>query len=76
MKSIEERAKEVGILYQLRSDYPYDKKSIMAGYIKGAADQKVIDIDKAWQWIKNNIYEMRLYGLGVCENHFRKAMEK
>ena len=43
MKSIEERAKEVGTLYQLRSDYPYDKRSIMAGYIKGSTDQKAID---------------------------------
>ena len=43
MKTIEERAKEVGILYQLRSDYPYDKRSIMVGYIRGATDQKAIN---------------------------------
>lgn len=43
MKTIEERAKEVGTLSQLRSDYPYDKRSIMVGYIRGATDQKTID---------------------------------
>ena len=43
MKTIEERAKEVGTLYQLRSDYPYDKRSIMVGYIRGSTDQKAID---------------------------------
>lgn len=43
MKTIAERAKEVGTLSQLRSDYPYDKRSIMVGYIRGATDQKDID---------------------------------
>lgn len=43
MKTIEERAKEAGTLSQFRSDYPYDKRSIMVGYIKGATDQKDID---------------------------------
>ena len=52
MKTIEERAKEVGTLSQFRSDYPYDKRSIMVGYIKGAADQKAIDINKACEWLK------------------------
>ena len=43
METIEERAKVVGTLSQFRSDYPYDKRSIMVGYIKGATDQKDID---------------------------------
>ena len=43
MKTIEERAEEVGALSQFRSDYPYDKRSIMVGYIRGATDQKAID---------------------------------
>lgn len=69
MKTIEERAKEVGTLSQFRSDYPYDKRSIMVGYIKGAADQKAIDINKACEWLKarNVLTEASIEG-------FRKAM--
>lgn len=43
MRTIEERAKEVGASSQFRSDYPYDKRSIMVGYIRGATEQKAID---------------------------------
>ena len=43
MKSIEERAKEAGILSQYKSDYPYDKKSVEFGYMTGATEQKAID---------------------------------
>ena len=39
MKTIEERAKETGILSQYRSDYPYDKRSVEFGYISGAKEQ-------------------------------------
>ena len=69
MKTIEERAKEVGTLSQFRSDYPYDKRSIMVGYIKGAADQKAIDINKACGWLlaRNVLTEASIEG-------FRKAM--
>ena len=47
MKSIEERAKEVGALSQFRSDYPYDKRSVEYGYMQGATEQKVIDNKRA-----------------------------
>ena len=43
MKTIEERAKDTGILSQYRSDYPYDTRSVEFGYISGAKEQKVID---------------------------------
>ena len=43
MKTIEERAKEVGALSQFRSDYPYDKRSVEYGYMQGATEQKAID---------------------------------
>ena len=43
MKTIEEKAKEVGILSQYKSDYPYDKKSVEFGYMAGAKEQKAID---------------------------------
>ena len=43
MKTIEERAKEAGIICQYKSDYPYDKKSVEFGYMIGATEQKAID---------------------------------
>ena len=43
MKTIEERAKEAGMMSQFRSDYPYDKRSVEFGYMQGATEQKVID---------------------------------
>lgn len=42
-KTIEERAKEVSMLYQYKSNYPYDKLSVEHGYIQGATEQKAID---------------------------------
>lgn len=47
MKTIEERAQEVGMLSQVRSDYPYDKRSVEFGYAQGAIEQKVIDNERA-----------------------------
>lgn len=46
-KTIKERAKEIGMLSQVRSDYPYDKISVEFGYAQGTIEQKDIDIDKA-----------------------------
>lgn len=43
MKTIVERAKEVGMLSQVRSDYLYDKRSVEFGYTQGATEQKAID---------------------------------
>ena len=43
MSTIEERAKEVGIVSQFRSDYCYDKRSVEYGYTQGAYEQKAID---------------------------------
>ena len=47
MKTIEERAKEAGIVSQYKSDYRYDTRSVESGYIQGAKEQKVIDDEKA-----------------------------
>lgn len=55
MKTIVERAKEVGMLSQVRSDYLYDKRSVEFGYTQGATEQKAIDIDKACKWITEHI---------------------
>ena len=76
MKSIEERAKREGIISQLRADYPYDKKSVEFGYIQGAYDQKEVDIDKACEWLKNNLREYGIILFGHWESDFRKAMEE
>ena len=43
MKTIEERAKESGIISQYKSDYRYDKRSVESGYTQGATEQKAID---------------------------------
>ena len=47
MKSIEERAKQAGIISQYKSDYRYDKRSVEYGYTQGATEQKEIDNEKA-----------------------------
>lgn len=47
MKTIEERAKEAGIICQYKSDYRYDKRSVESGYTQGAIEQKAIDINMA-----------------------------
>ena len=70
-ETIEERAKEVGRLSQYKSDYPYDKKSVEFGYMKGATERKAIDIYKACEWLhaRNVLTEASIEG-------FRKAMEE
>ena len=71
MSTIEERAKEAGIVSQFRSDYPYDKKSVEFGYMTGATEQKAIDIGKACEWLhaRNVLTEASIEG-------FRKVMEE
>ena len=71
MSTIEERAKEAGIVSQFRSDYPYDKKSVEFGYTQGAIEQKAIDINMACKWLhaRNVLTEASIEG-------FRKAIEE
>ena len=80
MKTIAERAREYAEnedLVQGTDGYEY----CLRDYIKGATEQKVIDIDKACEWLKNNWREyvnqdrdgMILFG--HWEYDFRKAME-
>ena len=75
MKSIEERA-DAYVGHPFEIDEFSSTTIKRQAFIEGAKEQRKIDINKAWQWIENNIYEMKLYGLGVCENHFRKVMEE
>ena len=81
MKTIAERAREYAEnedLVQGTDGYEY----CLRDYIKGATEQKVIDIDKACEWLKNNWREyvnqdrdgMMLCGHG--EYDVRKAMEE
>ena len=81
MKTIAERASEYAKnedLVQGTDGYEY----CLRDYIKGATEQKVIDIDKACEWLKNNWREyvnqdrdgMILFG--HWEYDFRKAMEE
>lgn len=77
MKTIEERAKAVGTLSQFRSNYPYDKRSVMVGYIKGATDQKDIDIEKAKTAFNNTCGWLSTYlWYNEVLEKFVKAMEE
>lgn len=76
MKTIEERAREAGVVCQYKSDYRYDKRSVEYGYTQGAIEQKAIDIDKACEWLKNNLREYGIILFGHWESDFRKAMEE
>ena len=71
MERIEERAKEVGMLSQFRSDYPYDKRSVEFGYTQGATEQKAIDINMTCEWLRsrNVLTEASIEG-------FRKVLEE
>lgn len=81
MKTIVERAREYAEnedLVQGTDGFDY----CLRDYIKGATEQKAIDIDKACEWLKNNWREyvnqdrdgMILFG--HWEYDFRKAMEE
>lgn len=81
MKTIVERAREYAEnedLVQGTDGFDY----CLRDYIKGATEQKIIDIDKACEWLKNNWREyvnqdrdgMILFG--NWESDFRKAMEE
>ena len=90
MKTIAERAREYAEnedLDQGTDGYEY----CLRDYIKGATEQKVIDIDKACEWLKENARDYACatircpYGEEeeiICDVHreivedFRKAMEE
>ena len=73
MKTIEERAKAVSEGYD---DDGYSVGLYM-GYVVGATAQKAIDIDKACEWIKENVecgvHPQSAYGF---VNRFLKAMKE
>ena len=73
MKTIEERATEYANKEWTFEIYYIANES----YIAGANEQKVIDIDKACEWLKENIeggvHPQSAYGF---VEKFRKAMEE
>lgn len=81
METIEERAKEYGSKkgdISLSAVYNEALASIYEeGYMAGATEQKVIDIDKACEWLKENteggVHPQRAYSF---PDMFRKAMEE
>ena len=76
MKGIEERA----ILnLQYEKDFLGRNLSddmVCRAYIKGATEQKAIDIEKACEWLKNNLREYGIILFGHWESDFSKAMEE
>ena len=73
MELIEERAKKY-VWKEWTPEYHFIAEE---SYIIGAKEQKVIDIDKACEWIKENIeggvHPQSVYGF---VERFRKAMEE
>ena len=72
-KTIEERAKK----YVWKEWTPECHFIAEESYITGAKEQKVIDIDKACEWIKENVeggvHPQSVYGF---VEKFRKSMEE
>lgn len=77
MKTIKERA----ILHlEYERDFlgnDLSENMVRRAYIRGATEQKVIDIDKACDWLKERVqcgvHPLRAYGFA---EEFRKAMEE
>ena len=73
MESIEERAKKY-VWKEWTPEYHFIAEE---SYIAGAKEQKVIDINKACEWLKENIeggvHPQSAYGFA---DRFRKAMEE
>ena len=80
MKSIEERAKEYASKKGDISLSPIYNEALARiyeeAYIAGATEQKAIDIEKACEWLKNNLREYGIILFGHWESDFRKVMEE
>ena len=72
MKTIEERAIEYA-----NKEWTFDVHFIAnESYIAAANEQKAIDIERASEWLKNNLREYGIILFGHWESDFRKAMEE
>ena len=72
MKTIEERAEK----YVWKEWTPECHYIAEESYIAGANEQKAIDIERACEWLKNNLREYGIILFGHWESDFRKAMEE
>lgn len=76
MKTIEERA-ELNLMYEKDfCGHSLSDNMVCRAYVRGAEEQKAIDIEKACEWLKNNLREYGIILLGHWESDFRKAMEE
>ena len=83
MATIEERAKANLAYEQDFCGYSLSENMVCRAYVKGATDQKAIDIDKACEWLDVHLAEVADrydYAVGLqlrfLRENFRKAMEK
>ena len=91
MKTIEERAKANLAYEQDFCGHSLSENMVCRAYVRGATEQKAIDIDKACEWLKENARDYACatircpYGEEeeiICDVHqeivedFRKAMEE
>lgn len=83
MKTIEERAKANLAYEQDFCGYSLSENMVCRAYVRGATEQKAIDIDKACEWLGPHLAEVAdLYDstadllLRLVKENFRKAMEK
>ena len=91
MKTIEERAKANIAYEQDFCGYSLSENMVCRAYVRGATEQKAIDIDKACEWLEENARDYACatircpYGEEeeiICDVHreivedFRKAMEE
>lgn len=91
MKTIEERAKANLAYEQDFCGHSLSKNMVCRAYVRGATEQKAIDIDKACEWLEENARDYACatircpYGEEeeiICDVHreivedFRKAMEE
>ena len=77
MKAIEERANLAA--WQIFEEIGLSRHSVdrVAEIIaEKMREQKAIDIDKACEWLKNNLREYGIILFGYWESDFRKAMEE
>lgn len=77
MKTIEERANLAA--WQIFEEIGLSRHSVdrVAEIIaEKMHEQKAIDIDKACEWLKNNLREYGIILFGHWESDFRKAMEE
>lgn len=76
MGIIEERAKANLAYEQDFCGHSLSENMVCRAYVRGATDQKAIDIENACEWLKNNLREYGIILFGHWESDFRKAMEK